>query len=273
MKDYWHLHHKRREERRLYALAGTLIVIAFFCGVLIGGEFGGKEAAVRQDSPVSVTGMVTLPIVSSGSLEKGDASYATVRIPAIDEDENGITTVMSVQAFPGSGRILTNIDELLFWTDTQNSIRRATQVAENETGINLSSYDLVYTIEANASVIGGPSAGAAITMATIAALTNRTINSSVMITGSVNHDGTIGPVGAILGKAVAAKEAGASIFLVPMTQASEVTYNTREYCEKIGWVDFCTTETYPDKVDVEEESGMKVIEVMDIEEAMKYMLY
>lgn len=272
MKDYWHLHHKRRENRRLYSLAGILVVIAFFCGVLAGGQLGGREVVIRQDSPVPMTGMATLPVVSPGLPQKANASFASVRIPAIDEDDNGITTSMSVQAFPGSGRILTNIDELLFWTDTQNSIRRATQVAENVTGVDLSSYDMVYTIQANASVIGGPSAGAAITIATIAALGNRTINGSVMITGSVNHDGTIGPVGSILGKAFAAKEAGAHVLLVPMTQASEVTYSTREYCEKIGWVDFCTTETYPDKVDIGEETDMKVVEVMDIEEAMEYML-
>jgi hypothetical protein len=57
-----------------------------------------------------------------------------------------------------------------------------------------------------------------------------------------------------------------------MTQSSEITYETREYCEKFTLIDFCSTETYPVKVNVQEEAGIKVIEVMDVKEAAGYML-
>jgi len=36
------------------------------------------------------------------------------------------------------------------------------------------------------------------------------------MTGTLNHDGSIGPSGKILEKAIAAKEAGAKVFLVPV---------------------------------------------------------
>jgi predicted S18 family serine protease len=222
MKDYWHPH-RREQARRFQILASVLIVAAFCAGMAVGNQFGERTIIVQDGEQHIPSDVHALPVASGFMADKEPLSLAVVMIPALDEDDNGITTTMSVQAFPGSGRILTNIDELLFWVDTQNSIRRATQVAENVTGVNFSTYDVVYTIQANASVIGGPSAGAAITVATMAALTNRSINNSVMITGAVNHDGTIGPVGAILQKALAAKEAGASLFLVPMTQSSEIT--------------------------------------------------
>jgi uncharacterized protein len=273
MKDYWHLHRKK-EARRHQLIAAVLIVAAFLGGVAVGSLIGiGSPAVQEQYTPSKVLTLPPkLPAPPGFAADKKQLSLATVTIPAVDESENGITTTMSVQAFPGTGRILTNIDELLFWVDTQNSIRRATQVAENVTGVNFSKYDVVYTVQANASIIGGPSAGAAITVATMAALTNRSINNSVMITGAVNHDGTVGPVGGILQKALAAKDAGAIVFLVPLTQSSETTYKTRDFCEEIGSVDFCTTETYPVKVDIQAESGIRVIEVMDIKEAAGYML-
>ena len=181
-------------------------------------------------------------------------------------------TILTVQAYPGSGRILADIDKLLFWVDTQSSIRKATAVAENVTGLNLSRYDLIYALHANASVIEGPSAGAALAIATIAALQNRTINQSVMITGSINHDGTIGPVSSIFEKAKASKAVGAEVLLVPMTQSEQVVYKSRDYCERVGWMDFCSTETYPVKVDIQKESGIRVAEVMTIEDAMRFML-
>ena len=273
MKDYWHMH-REKKSWKTNLVVFLLIVISLFSGITIGSLFTQKVTVVYNNtSPETVENAVYMkPIIYEKLTDSNVSSFAFVAIPAVDKENNGITTTMYVQAFPGSGRILTNIDRLLFWVDTQNSIRRATQVAENITGINLTEYDMVYTIEVNASVIGGPSAGAAMTIVTIAALQNMTINGSVMITGSVNHDGTIGPVGNIVEKAIASKEAGAELFLVPVTQSIEVTYKTREYCEKIGWVDFCTTETYPVKVDIEEDADIRVEEVMDIEEAMEYML-
>ncbi len=273
MTDYWHIHREKKSWRSNLVVF-LLIIIALFSGITIGSLFAPKLTVVYNgtttENPENTVYMK--PVIYEHLTDSNVSSFASVTIPAVDKDSKGITTEMYVQAFPGSGRILTNIDRLLFWVDTQNSIRRATQVAENITGINVSEYDIVYTIEVNASVIGGPSAGAAITAATIAVLRNMTLNKSVIITGSVNHDGTIGPVGNVVEKAIASKRAGAELFLVPMTQSTEVTYKTREYCEKIGWVDFCSTETYPVKVNIEEDAKIRVKEVIDIEEAMEYML-
>ena len=102
---------------------------------------------------------------------------------------------------PGTGRTLTNIDEILFWIDTQRSIRLAREVAENVTGLDMESYDLVYTITADASIIEGPSAGAAITVATIASLQGRGIRDDVTITGTISEDGSVESAGAIKEKA------------------------------------------------------------------------
>lgn len=198
---------------------------------------------------------------------------ATVRIPAVDEEGKGVITELTVQAMQGSGRVLANIDKLLFWVDTQNSIRTARDVAQNYTRINLAQYDIVYTVEADeASVIEGGSAGAALTAATIAALQNKTIRPDVVISGTINHDGTIGPVGEILAKAKAAKAGNASVFLVPAEQGKGRTYKTERHCEKKGPAQLCTLETVAQEIDISKEAGLPVLEVLNIEEALKELL-
>ncbi len=105
-----------------------------------------------------------------------DSSITTIRVPAVDKNGNGVIATLSVDAKPGIGRTLVDINQILFWADTQDSIRTAKTVAQNVTGIDLSKYDIIYSIQANASVIEGPSAGAAMAIATILELENRTFD-------------------------------------------------------------------------------------------------
>lgn len=209
-------------------------------------------------------------VYSPRFIEDINGTSVEMILPAVDKDRKGVATVLRIQATKGTGKTLVEIGNLLFWADTQSSIRTARDVAENITGISLSNIDLIYSVDANASVIGGPSAGAALTIATIAAIEGKKPRTDVMITGTVNHDGTLGPVSEILEKATIAKANGANIFLVPLLHSGEIVYETREYCRNFGPTEFCTQETYPKKVDVGKETGLDVKEVQDIKEAMSY---
>ncbi len=200
----------------------------------------------------------------------GTETTVEMKLPAVDTNKSGVVTTLKVTAKPGTGRTLVDIEGLLFWADTQQSIRTARQVAADIAKIDVNTVDLIYTIKAQASLIGGPSAGAALTIATIAALQEKEPAGSIMMTGAINHDGTIGPVSEILEKAKAAKQAGATLFLVPLLQGKEVVYETIEHCEKYGGVDFCTQETQPKRVDVNKEAGIEIKEVENIQEAMSY---
>ena len=196
-----------------------------------------------------------------------------IKIPAISSmngEEKGVITRLKVQVIPGQGRTLTNIENLLFWIDTQYSIRTAKKVAERIVGINTSKLDFIYTIETNASIIEGPSAGAALTVATIAALEGKPINQSVVITGTINEDGSIGRVGGILEKGKAAKEANATLFLVPKGQSKIVEYVPETKCKKFRVLTICETKYKKKSVDVSKEIGIEVKEVETIEEALNY---
>jgi len=194
----------------------------------------------------------------------------TIIVPAVDNEGNGIPVSLSVEAIPGEGRTLVNINQILFWVDTQQSIRTARDVAQTITNMNLSKIDLIYSIETEANVIEGPSAGAALTIATISVLENKTLNKSVMITGTINPDGTIGPVGGILAKANAAKEVGATLFLVPEGQGIQTNYEPIETCKKLKSFTYCKIEYVPEKVPTSTASGVEVEEVGSIEDALKY---
>jgi len=211
-----------------------------------------------------------LSIKNQSFLSYNNETKVIMYLPAVNSENNGVITQLTIEKTSGSGRTLTEIDNLLFWADTQHSIRIAKMVAGNITEKNLDNYDFIYTVKANASLIGGPSAGAALTLATISALLDKPLRKDVMITGTINSDGSIGLVSEILAKAKAARDAGANIFLVPVLQSRDVIYEEVKSCEEFGANEICTTETRPKKVNITQETGIQVYEVSTIKEAMNY---
>ena len=197
-------------------------------------------------------------------------SHVEVSLVAVDQNGNGVSTPLIVEAKPGTGKALTNVDKLLFWVDTQYSIQLAKAVAENITKINASNYDLIYSIETNASIIGGPSAGGALTVATIAALKNERLRDDVIMTGTINEDGTIGEIGGVLEKAKAAKDIGAKLFLVPKGQGEQTFLKPEEKCIKRSGFIFCETTYKQITVNIGKDAGITVIEVGNVSEAYNY---
>ena len=211
-------------------------------------------------------------IILEPIIEKINYKNVSINVPAVDEEGKGAIVKLKVQTIPGEGRTLVNVDNLLFWVDTQFSIRTAKSVADNVTKLDLSKVDLIYTIETDASVIEGQSAGAALTVVKVAALENKTINKNVIITGTMMPDGKIGPVGSIFEKAKAAKDINATLFLVPQGQGTQTNYMPEKKCEKIGPINYCTTEYKQGKIDISRDAGIDVKEVSDINEALTYFL-
>lgn len=195
----------------------------------------------------------------------------TMAVPAVDSQGNGVTADLIVETKKGNGKTLANIDVLLFWVDTQQSIQIARSVAEETTGIDTRSIDLIYSIEApNVTLVGGPSAGAALTIATIAALQTKQPSPDVMITGTVEEDGSIGQVGGILEKARAVKDAGATVFLVPPGESTETSTRPVETCTKEPGYVYCETVYKRTSINIGQEVGLTVEEISDISQALPY---
>ncbi|WP_297508467.1 S16 family serine protease [Thermococcus sp.] len=181
----------------------------------------------------------------------------------------GVVTEFVITVAPGSGHVYIETWPLA-QVDMQASARLAAQVAGRVLGVDMSKYDVFIQVRANTSIIGGPSAGGTMTVGIIAALKGWSVNPKVMMTGMINPDGTIGPVGGILEKASAAHEAGAKLFLIPEGQRVQYVQKTEK--KEIGGVIEINTRTTP--VDVvkyaKERWGLQVVEVKDIYQAVYY---
>ena len=245
----------------------NIFIVIFLLGILLGIWLGYY---ISFESFQPETKIITKYIYRPSNTSY---SYAEINLAAVDQNGNGVMTPLIVEVKPGDGKILTNIEKLLFWVDTQQSIQIAKQVAENVTGINVDDYDLIYTIKSNATLVGGPSAGASLTVATIAALENKKIKPDIVMTGTINPDGTIGQVGGILEKARAAKEVGAKVFLVPKGQGTQTYLQPEENCIRRAGFIFCTTKYKEVTVNIGKDVGISVIEVGNIEDALKYFIF
>ncbi|NYT03419.1 MAG: hypothetical protein GKC00_01785 [Candidatus Methanofastidiosa archaeon] len=159
-----------------------------------------------------------LPVMLS---QEEDGKSITIKVPAVKRTDAGLEGAVfdaTVLVKPGTGRVFVDtwpLSEL----DTQASCRFASVVASDILKVSHSKYDYFYTIRADSPIIGGPSAGAALTIATIASIKGLDIDPDVMMTGMINPDGTVGPIGGILEKIMGANAEGIKVFLIPSGQS------------------------------------------------------
>jgi len=168
----------------------------------------------------------------------------------------GILANLTVYALPGSGHVFVQTMPLTE-IDTQASARLAKEVSCELLNSNCSGLDFFYIVEGDYPMIGGPSAGAAMTACTLSVLLNKTLYNDVAITGTINPDGSIGPVGSVLEKASVL--AGYNKFLIPADSANQLALINGTMV----------------KVDIpsyaQSNLGLNVLTVTDIIEAFKHL--
>jgi len=180
----------------------------------------------------------------------------TVYAPAVAYTNNNdligvVSTITVTIQDHGSGRVF--VDTLpLAEIDMQGSARLAVKVAsayirnDKNCCVDPSEYDYFFVVRTTAPIIGGPSAGAVMTAATISLLNGYNMSNKTVMTGMINPDGSIGPIGGIQQKIDAAYSVGATRFLIPKGQNSDFLDN---YAEKNYMID--------------------IVEVADINEALE----
>lgn len=164
-------------------------------GVVEGGSVDG--VLVAGDRIVSLDGE---PIDSFEALVASLAdrrSGETVSIEAVRTQTDGSEVAISetislgVRAFESAG-----------------IAQAATQLRDAE---------LPFEVMFSTEDIGGPSAGLAFTLTVLDVLTegDLTGGANIVVTGTIDRDGTVGPIGGVKQKAYAAREADADVFIVP----------------------------------------------------------
>jgi uncharacterized protein len=164
--------------------------------------------------------VVLILLLSLSIVQARSADITLLTVGEINNQSVGGTANLKLEIRPGTGRVF--IDSFpLTQLDTQISTRFGKQVACNFLDANCDQYDFFYTIRATSALVGGPSAGAATTVLTISVLEDIALNKDVVMTGTINSGGIIGPVSGIEPKILAAKRAGFSKVLIPKWSALE----------------------------------------------------
>ena len=214
-------------------------------------------------------------------------------IVAVKPNKTGVVLTLGVTINPnGEGRILEDIHQLKGF-DFQLSHHLAVTVASKLTdvpldddGVGIKGVDILFEVSVPAdesieiSAIDGPSAGAAATLAVIAAIENSSLRTDAVITGTIKEDGSIGQIGGlyvvkdkedklyVFGKPAAAYEAGMALFLVPKGQPVE-------YYEPFGgqwWISSIESVSFLQQVVEQLGWQLEIEEVATITEAADLML-
>ncbi|MDD5615317.1 MAG: hypothetical protein PHH85_03865 [Candidatus Methanoperedens sp.] len=216
------------------------ILSVLFILIIIGGTANALEDGV------------TVPLVADSSTPDG---------------EQGILLFARVIATNGTGHVFVDTSPYT-QVDLQGSARLAAMVASDVLGIDQRAYDFYYIIDISSPIIGGPSAGGALTVATIAAVKNWTLKPDVVMTGMINPDESIGPVGGIPYKLEAAAAQNYTLFLVPEGQGT-VTLQKLITRAKGSVIISNDVEETVDVIKLGEELNVTVKEVSTIQEVVK----
>lgn len=240
---------KKKEGKAVY----YMLVVGLVLGILIGINL-----------PQSIQ------VVQNTKTYIENSSSAELPIAGVDNEGNGVIGTVVVEVKKGTGTVSFDVGESLKGLSAQASALNAVNAAESYLNIDSSDYDINFVVKANASLIDGPSAGAAMAIGTILAFQNKSAAEGVAITGSIEDNGQITPVGSVMEKALAAKNAGITTFLVPEGESINADIQRAKECNKVNGFRVCRIRYTTEDVNIGESLGINVVEVSSIMEALPY---
>ena len=151
----------------------------------------------------------------------GVVGTASIYAPAVVLSNNtGTLTRITLTIFNGTGAVSVS-GAASVANSTQQSARTAAYYACAYTSKSCTKYDFTYDINDTAVNVSGPSAGAAMTLLAVSALTHRQLPTGFTITGTINSSGDIGLIGGVYDKVGAAKKNGMNFVIVPASTGYE----------------------------------------------------
>ena len=175
---------------------------------------------------------------------------------AVTDSGDAMTANLTVTINAGTGKVWSSVMPLV-GTTTQNTERISVELAKNYfTGVEI--YDYHFQIESSASLVEGPSAGAAMALLVISMLQDKEIPNDVGLTGTITSSGGVGPVGGVFEKSKKASEIGKKLFMIPRGEARQIV-KLDDGVQSINLVEYA-----------EENWGLKVVEVDDIDDVILY---
>ncbi len=185
-------------------------------------QMDGRQAILREDMEWVVQSGHYAP--RQKTLAARESRVGAVHALAVSGARQG--TVMDIEAVcvPGSGRLLATgvVDEEELGAGARTLRRQSTargacaNVATLLRGMKLLPADVdVHINFPGGAPVDGPSAGVAIALAAVSALSGRAVDGESAVTGEISLQGRVMPVGGVPLKVEAAKNAGLTRVLVP----------------------------------------------------------
>ncbi|WP_416840213.1 S16 family serine protease [Haloferax sp. DFSO52] len=191
---------------------------SFLTGLGVGGAVGaGLVGLARPEA-----GFQSKATLASGAALPMRTQY---HLPAVDSSDGGIVVGVEFAFSEGSGELFVDLDGAEVSHDIQLALREAVQTATGLTGRSLSELSTHVTFETPGSrrmALRGKSWEGGLTVALVAALRQQPLTEETLITGIVDREGTLLPVGGIEGKARAARAFGATELVIPAGQDTDV---------------------------------------------------
>ncbi|HET9931357.1 MAG TPA: FHA domain-containing protein [Polyangiaceae bacterium] len=199
----------------------------------------GGEAATLLDAPREATVKFVWFKGPPGPNASGGTSPARVRVAP---NRSGVVSVGVAEEFAGGGG---NQWRTATWLAAFNATRT----------LNASLSDYEFNVHVGGHT-DGPSAGMLTTTTMLSLLRNKPMREDSTMTGTINPDGTAGPVGGIVQKMGGAKESGLKRFGFPI--------GTRNHTD-------LKTQAQVDLVNVGQQLGLETREISDVYEAYEFM--
>lgn len=175
------------------------------------------EDVVCEEAPSSTSACKVLQIGDRITAFNGTAvEHVADLAPLMKGREAGTSVTLSVVP-DGETKPVTRMVTLIVSPDD------ATRVIIGFIPADTRSVELPFEVSINTVDIGGPSAGLAFTLALLDELSPGELlgKTAVAATGTIDETGAIGAIGALTQKAIAVRDAGAKVFLVPAGQSVE----------------------------------------------------
>jgi uncharacterized protein len=187
---------------------------------------GNKNVSAYVIIAVAVTLLLAsaVAIHSHGSISpqakmlefsSGTVGTASIHAPAVILSNNsGVITIINLTITKGDGNV-SIVGPRSVGSSTLQAAQNAAAFASSYTGRIESDYNFTYAINDYNASVSGPSAGAAMTVLALSAFSNKPLLSGFTMTGTINPNGSIGPIGGVYDKMSAASAEGFKFGLVP----------------------------------------------------------
>jgi uncharacterized protein len=240
-----------------------------------------QKNTLEMEQRLSLDNKETMSLLKENHYETSSKTITAVAVRPIlisdgffrDVRYEGTTLSIQVDIREGTGLILVNT-AIPTGVDFQTSAKTAVKVAQKYTSVDLSERDIIFSISAKSDeelqAVDGPSAGMAMTVLLVLELQNKEISDTVLLTGTIREDGSMGPVGGIVEKAEAAGKHGAKTLIVPKGLAIAYVQECQESREGPFLYRSCKSEAKPLSPIMEEKYGMKVVEASDLSTVLQH---